>query len=161
MKTQRDRTAARAVIFDLGKVLVDFDHTRTYRAIARSLNRDFRTVQDVLESSDLQRRYEIGAVETSAFRHELRSILGCAERDLPDELLDESWGDMFEMKPEMVELLKELRTREIPLLLLSNTDALHFDHIRNAYPEVVAPFDETVLSYCDRGGWPGNDLRCK
>ena len=100
----KQRLPARAAIFDLGNVVVDFDRTSTYRAIAGALNQDHRVVQGILERSDLRQRYEVGDVETPAFRAELRGILGCVERVLPYELLDESWSIIFAVRPEMVEV---------------------------------------------------------
>lgn len=133
----------RTIIFDLGKVLVPFDFERGFAAIAPFCSCPPPEIRKRLAATDLVNRFESGLVEPSDFVAQLQEMLDmragyqefCTAWSsifLPETLIPESW----------VAALGE-RYR---LLLLSNTNAIHFEMIRESYP-IVRHFDGLVLSY--------------
>ncbi len=133
----------RALIFDLGNVLVPFDFERGYAAMRPYCSLEPAEMRRRLGSTDLVIRFESGLVEPDEFVAELSSMLGMqvAYEDfcrawssifLPETLIPESW---------LAALKKRYR-----LLLLSNTNAIHFQMIRENYP-VIGHFDDLVLSH--------------
>jgi len=136
----------RALFVDLGGVLMDFDRTRTYRAIAHQVAMDYRVVQQAIESTDLRSRYERGLLSDEDFCQSLCDLFGERAGNLL-RLLPEFWGDIFWPNYEMFGALKCLKSQGVPLLLLSNTNGLHFSHVSKDYPEIIGLFDHCVLSY--------------
>ena len=96
-----------------------------------------------LRTTDLVTRFETGRIESHAFVEELCSILQL--KATYHEFCD-LWTSIFLPDPLIPEwFIKGLRDR-YRLLLLSNTNAIHFDMIRSHYP-LVRHFDHYVLSY--------------
>ena len=104
-------------------------------------------MQAAIEASDLRQRYERGVLDTEAFLAELYGLLACDESSLPRGSLRTFWGDIFSERPEMHGVLENLRGQGVRLILVSNTSEVHFEHIKRAYPEIIALFDALVLSY--------------
>jgi len=132
-----------AVVFDLGKVLVDFD----YRIAARRLG----VAPDALSfNMPLLVEYELGRLTTAQFYTALARELGYAG-SLAEFTI--AFADVFTVIPEMVALHADLRRRRVPLFLFSNTNEIAVAHVRarfNFYPE----FDGYILSYEHNGMKP-------
>lgn len=133
----------RTLIFDLGKTIVPFDFRRGYARLAPLCSYAAEEIPQRLRGCDLVTRFESGMIEPDVFVQELSAIL---ELNCAFEEFQEIWGSIFlpdTLIPES--LLAALRTRH-RLVLLSNTNALHFDLLERRYP-ILQQFDELVLSY--------------
>jgi HAD superfamily hydrolase (TIGR01509 family) len=140
----------RAVLCDLGDVLMYFDRGRTYRAIAHCTpSLSWKDVENVIEKKEPKVRdlYESGRLDTEGFCDELYDRLRLAEDTLPRTLLKEYWSDIFWLNREMAEALEYLRGQGTHLVLFSNTNPLHFLGIERDYPELLQLFSTRVLSY--------------
>lgn len=94
-------------------------------------------------STDLVRRFECGQVPPEQFVEQLCGILGL---EMEYGRFCEIWSSIFlpdTLIPES--LLAGLRSR-YRLLLLSNTNAIHFQMVRQNYP-LLRHFNDYVLSY--------------
>jgi FMN phosphatase YigB (HAD superfamily) len=132
-----------AVVFDLGKVLVDFDYSIAARRIAARSTMPPRDIQHFIDHSPLLFRYETGLMTRAEFFEEIRRTTGF----LGD--LDEFGGyfaDIFSPMAEMIELHARLRRRGVPTFIFSNTNDLAIAHIRRNFP-FFANFNGYVLSY--------------
>lgn len=131
------------VVFDLGKVLVDFDYSIAGRRIAAASNRSAAAVQTFLDHSPLLVRYETGLITRQEFFAEVQEYSGfrggVAE-------FGEFFADIFSEMPEMTALHAELRAAGIPTYILSNTNDLAVEHIRRAFP-FFNNFDGYILSF--------------
>ena len=120
----------KAAVFDLGGVLIHWDPRLLYRQMlpTEAEVEQFLSTVCTLEwdaQQDAGRPLDDGIAELVA--------------QFPDQtLLIEAWRDRF---PEMVlpirdtiELLRELREREVPLYALSNWGADEFEAIRHLFP---------------------------
>ena len=58
---------AKAVVFDLGKVLLDFDYGIAVRNLVRHCDVTEAELHGILNQSDLLFRYETGLLSTSGF----------------------------------------------------------------------------------------------
>jgi FMN phosphatase YigB (HAD superfamily) len=135
----------KAVIFDLGKVIVPFDFSRAYRAMA-----DFSPYapEDIPKRigsvpGDLLRRFESGQVEPAQFVEQLCGIL---ELQIEYTKFCEIFSSIFLPGALIPESLLEGLRRRYRLLLLSNTNAIHFPMVRENYP-LLRHFDDYILSY--------------
>jgi len=142
-KATRNR---KALFVDLGGVLMEFDRTRTYRAMAHVLQLDYKEVQDRIEGTDARQRYERGELSDEEFCAGICSLFGEAGKRLT-ELFPEFWGDIFWPNREMFEALRLLKRQNVVLALVSNTNSLHFLHVTRDYPEIKDLFDNRFLSY--------------
>jgi FMN phosphatase YigB (HAD superfamily) len=137
---------AKALFVDLGGVLMDFDRTRTYRALAHLLQLDYKEVQHRIESSNVRQSYERGEFSDSEFCAKVCALFGeGAKKFLP--MLPELWADIFWPNREMFEALRLLKRQNVIIALVSNTNSLHFSHVSKDYPELIDLFDKRFLSY--------------
>ncbi|SRR5581483_2974929 len=131
------------VVFDLGKVLVEFDYGIAARKIAARGTSDPIRVREFLDHSPLLFRYETGLMTKEQFFDEVRAGTGF-RGDL--EEFGRIFGDIFEPIPAMVELHASLRQKKVPVFIFSNTNELAIAHIRKNFP-FFSNFDDYILSY--------------
>jgi|SRR5579859_306776 len=131
------------IVFDLGKVLVDFDYGIAARKIAARGDLSAVEVQRLLDHSPLLFRFETGRLTREQFFTEVRAATGF--RDGIEEF-SRLFGDIFEPIPSMVEIHSMLRKKGFPTFIFSNTNELAVGHIRRSFPFFSA-FDGYILSY--------------
>jgi HAD superfamily hydrolase (TIGR01509 family) len=131
------------VVFDLGKVLVDFDYSIAARRIAARSTMPPRDVQHFIDHSPLLFRYETGLMTRQEFFAEVCKTTGFQGNI--DEF-GQFFADIFSPMDETVELHARLRQQGIPTFVFSNTNDLAIAHIRRKFP-FFAQFDNYVLSY--------------
>jgi glucose-1-phosphatase len=134
----------KTIIFDLGKVIVPFDFKRGYDRLAPLCSLAPEQIPERLRGCDLVTRFESGQMEPREFVREIGSILGF-EPDY-DEFCD-IWSCVFLPETLIPEKLVEALRRQYRIVLLSNTNAIHFEMIERTYP-ILRHFDAFVLSYC-------------
>jgi 2-haloacid dehalogenase len=133
----------KVVVFDLGKVLVDFDYSIAGRRIAAQSRLTPAEVQEYLDHSPLLYRYETGLMTRQEFFEAVRAHTGF-RGDL--ETFGNFFADIFSEMPAMTALHAALRRKGIPTYIFSNTNDLAIEHIRRAFP-FFATFAGYILSY--------------
>jgi FMN phosphatase YigB (HAD superfamily) len=136
-------TPPRVVVFDLGKVLVDFDYGIAARKIAARSNISASEIQKFIDHSPLLFRYETGLMTREQFYQEVCATTGF-RGDI--EEFARIFGDIFEPIAPMVELHSTLRKRKIPTWIFSNTNDMAVTHIRRSFP-FFSNFDGYVFSF--------------
>jgi putative hydrolase of the HAD superfamily len=117
--------AQRAVLFDLGNVLVRFDHGISLRA----LEKETGVAADLLRSSvfsDLERELDCGRLDAAAFFRAAEARAGLPR--IADEVWRPAWRDIFEPIPESLDLLTRLAPG-VASAIVSNTNALHWEGV--------------------------------
>jgi FMN phosphatase YigB (HAD superfamily) len=131
------------VVFDLGKVLVDFDYSIAARRIAVRSRFSPDQLRDLLDHSPLLFRFETGSMSRKEFYGEVCAACGFSGS------LDEFcavFADIFsEIKP-MIAMQAALRAGRVPTYIFSNTNDIAAGHIRARFP-FFSNFDGYVLSY--------------
>ncbi|MFA5357188.1 MAG: HAD family phosphatase [Candidatus Omnitrophota bacterium] len=141
----KDNRKIKAVIFDLGNVLVDFDHMIAARRISEFTDKAPRDIFDLFFDSELTALFEEGKISVPDFFSGVKSMLNSRldyERFLP------IWNEIFflsENNRAVYELAKILKGR-YKTALLSNVNTLHFDYLRNNFP-VFDVFDKIITSF--------------
>ena len=133
----------RTVIFDLGKVILPFDFARGYRAMEALCGLPAADIPKRIGSTDLVHRFETGLVEPDDFVAQLSALLGL---DVQYTQFCEIWSSIFSPDPLLPESLFEGLRGRYRLLLLSNTNAIHWNMVRERYP-LLRHFHDYVLSY--------------
>ncbi len=131
------------VVFDLGKVLVDFDYSIAARRIAKRGRMTFESITPFISQSPLLFRYETGLLTSEQFYAEVCSATGFSGGI--DEFC-ETFADIFVPIVPMVQLHEALRLQRIPTYIFSNTNELAVRHIRRNFP-FFSNFDGYILSY--------------
>lgn len=134
---------AKVVVFDLGKVLVDFDYSIAAHKIATRSRPDVDESRLFLDQSPLLHRYETGLLTTEQFFDEIRGFSGFSGTEAE---FASFFSDIFSPIDEMICLHEELRAVKIPTFIFSNTNPLAVTHIRERY-SFFKNFDGYVLSY--------------
>lgn len=133
----------RSILFDLGNVLVPFDIQRGYQQLSQASGLPQEEVAVRIRESGLYEVYESGQIETDSFLEEFTKVLGY--RSSLEEFR-EVWNSIFfPHTATSEELVVDLKSR-YRLVLLSNTNDLHFNWLRERYP-ILNHFDAYTLSY--------------
>jgi putative hydrolase of the HAD superfamily len=134
----------RAVISDLGRVVLWFDNNVFLRKLAASAGRPFDEVKAAVHGNlELVRRFDLGSVAPDEFR---RSVCAAVGADLGPAAFYEIYNDIFSLNPPAVAVLRRLHEAKVRTALLSNTDPERFGFVRRRFPEILF-FDDYVLSY--------------
>ncbi len=137
-------------VFDLGKVLVDFDYNIACRKIATRCKLELENIQRFMTNTPLLLAYECGELSNAEFFKRVcegTSFAGTFQE------FDSHFSDIFTPIPEMIELHARIRARGIPTWIFSNTNDLAVSHIRRAFP-FFGNFDGYVYSYEHRAMKP-------
>jgi putative hydrolase of the HAD superfamily len=133
----------KAILFDLGKVLIHFDFRRGYRALEGLCPYAADEIPRRLAATGLVQQFETGLVEPREFVDQMCRIL---DLRVDYDQFSIIWSSIFTdiLIPES---LLEGLSKRYRLVLLSNTNALHFEMIRGTYGHLLRHFDDLVLSY--------------
>jgi glucose-1-phosphatase len=139
-----------AVIFDLGGVIYDIDYKRTIDAFIQLGTDPKKIMYSQAAQSGLFDAYETGKITSDNF-------LSSIQQELPQGMstaqIKEAWNAiLIGQPPHRLEFLNQL-SNQLPIYLLSNTNALHIEQIHqelhdqyglSGYHEL---FEDTFLSY--------------
>ncbi len=137
----------KAVVFDLGKVLLDFDYRIAARAIEPLCKVKVDQIMRHFGSFPILLRYETGLMSTAEFYDESCRITGYSGKA---EDFAAAFGNIFTPIEPMIGLQAQLREAGCPTYIFSNTNEMAVAHIRKAYP-FFGNFDGYVLSF-EHGG---------
>ena len=134
---------ADALLFDLGRVVLDIDFSRVLHCWARHAGCEPTQLGRRFLRDELYCRHEKGEISDAAFFAGLRSSLGI---EISDTQFIEGWNAIFVgVKPGIDQLLARAATR-LPLYAFSNTNAPHVAHFSGQYAEVLGHFRQIFLS---------------
>jgi len=140
------KTKIKAVLLDLGQVLVKFDAGllgKGYARYAKVFDEDMMT--EYLLDSDNVNRYMEGKLTSSQFY--MRTCKFFRLRIKYNEFYS-IWNSIFYPYPEMEDIVRRIREKypDIKLVLVSNTNETHYDFIKQEY-EVLGLLDHCVVSH--------------
>ena len=134
---------ADALLFDLGRVVLDIDFSRVLECWARHAGCEPTQLGQRFLRDELYRRHERGEISDATFFAGLRSSLGI---EISDAQFVEGWNAIFVgLMPGIDQLLARAAQR-LPLYAFSNTNVPHVAHFSGRYAEVLGHFREIFLS---------------
>ena len=136
-------TRPRAIVFDLGKVLLDFDYGIALQRILPRVRMGLDELRRWFAQSPLLLEYERGRLTSAEFFEQIKAATGFAGGYAE---FGELFADIFSEIPAMVAMHDEVRRRGFPTYILSNTNELTIQYIRRQFP-FFGRFDGYVLSY--------------
>ena len=133
------------IYFDLGKVLLAFDHRRAARQMAEVAGIAEERVWEVVFESDLERRAESGQIDGREFYEQFCSETGTR----PDyDALEWAGSAIFDTNTRMLPIVVHLSMAGYRLGILSNTCQSHWEYCTSGhFATIPTLFEQTVLSY--------------
>jgi glucose-1-phosphatase len=136
-------TIPKAVVFDLGKVLLDFDYGIAISRIQKQCRLSSQELHALINQSPLLYQYETNSLTTEQFFAAVQAASGFCG-DLAG--FRASFADIFTPIEPMIRLHGRLRHANVPTYIFSNTNELAVDHIRACFP-FFGEFDGYILSF--------------
>jgi putative hydrolase of the HAD superfamily len=131
--------------FDLGNVLLYFDHDLAFRRMAKIAGVTPKQMRTAVMDTELQIAYETGHISGSEFVDRIAQHL---DKPLDVESILEAAADMFIANTHILPVLERVKELRIPMGLLSNTCEAHWQWIlHQRYPQVVDWFSPVILSF--------------
>lgn len=140
-----DNHRIKVVIFDLGNVLIDFDHLIAARKISKFTDKAAQEIFDLFFDSELTSFFEEGRILPVEFFLKVKEKLNLK---LDYEEFVPIWDEIFffsEKNAAVYNLAKSLKNN-YKLALLSNVNVLHFEYLKKKFP-VFDVFDKVVTSF--------------
>ncbi len=131
------------IIFDLGKVLVDFDWSIAAKKIAARSTAPPEKFHQHLATSELLWQYECGQISREKFFETISGVIGFQGSH---EEFNGYFAAIFTEMPGTIALHAELRQRGFRTFILSNTNDLAIEHVRRDFP-FFNHFDGYIFSY--------------
>ena len=152
-KLESQKRPLKTFLFDLGNVILRFDFTSAFRRLAKASGRSAAEVERYFSASGLEVLYDGGKITTLQFHREVK---GALKHSLDLAAFKSIWNEIFTPNTEVISLVKRL-SASYRLVLLSNTNQMHYEYIRRRY-RVLDPFDRIVLSYKEKIRKPDLEL---
>ena len=135
--------AADALLFDLGRVVLDIDFNKALSCWAGHAGCEVAHLVRRFTRDEAYHRHETGEISDAEYFAALRASLGI---ELSDAQFLEGWNAIFAGEvPGIVPLLKRAAKR-LPLYAFSNTNGAHVEHFSQRYAAVLSNFREIFLS---------------
>jgi len=135
--------SADALLFDLGRVVLDIDFNKVAATWAAHAGCEPAQLVGRFSPNDSWRRHERGEISDAEFFEGLRKSLGIG---ISDAQFLEGWNAIF--TGEMPGIATQLTRagQQLPLYAFSNTNGAHVAHFSHAYADVLGHFREIFLS---------------
>jgi len=136
--------AADALLFDLGRVVLDIDFSKVVACWASHAGCEVAQLAGRFSWRDeFYQRHEKGEISDAEFFAALRKLLGI---ELSDAQFLEGWNKIFVGEMPGVAPLLARAAKRLPLYAFSNTNSAHVDHFSPRYADVLGHFREIFLS---------------
>lgn len=133
----------RAVIFDLGNVLIHYDAVRAARRFSHQSKIPFKKIWRHFFTSRVEKAYTRGEISTRQFYQYASKAL---DSKVSFSTFAKLWNEIFWENKGIRPILRKL-SRRYPIYLISNTNELHFNYVRRRFPEIFRHFKKTFPSH--------------
>jgi HAD superfamily hydrolase (TIGR01509 family) len=135
--------AADALLFDLGRVVLDIDFSKAIACWAAHAGCAPSDIVGRYVRDDAYRRHEMGRISDAEYFDSLRAALGI---QISDAQFLEGWNAIFagEM-PGIADLLARA-SNHLPLYAFSNTNRPHVEHFSVVHADLLGHFRDIYLS---------------
>ncbi len=135
----------KTILFDLGRVLISFDHSIASKRIAEFCDCDEADIYNLFFDSDLTAEFEEGKVSAQEFFLKIKKRLGIR---LDYNGFLPIWNEIFFVSDDnsRVHSLAISLKSKYSLAMLTNINCLHFDYIKERY-NILGGFDRVFTSF--------------
>ncbi|MBN8991002.1 MAG: HAD-IA family hydrolase [Rhizobiales bacterium] len=135
--------SADALLFDLGRVVLDIDFGKALACWAGHAGCAPADLAARFVREEAYRHHEIGKIEDAVYFDSLRSSLGIG---ISDAQFLEGWNAIFAGEMPGIAPLLQRAAGRLPLYAFSNTNRPHVAYFSQAYADVLSHFREMFLS---------------
>jgi len=132
----------RVIIFDLGKVIVNFDHMRICTKLSKHSAFEPDHIYDIIFKSGLESSFDKGMISPENFYSRVKKE---TQLEIDKDSFKEIWTKIFTINPGIEVLISSLKNR-YKLFCLSNTNSWHFNYCLPTF-SILKLFDGFTLSY--------------
>lgn len=137
--------ATEYIYFDLGKVILEFDHLRGCQQVAAVAGISSGQVEEAMFGSGLEVEFETGLMSPSEFAERFFEASG---GQCEPAKLFQSMSDIFTRNEPIFPLIRNLASRQFPIGILSNTCWAHWDLVCREYAIINECFSANrILSF--------------
>lgn len=129
------------IIFDLGKVIVDFDHGAVCRRLVPYCSYSPEQIFKLVFGSSFEDQFDRGLISPETF---FKSISRELDLHMSMDSFREMWNTIFSLNPGIEQLIRHL-AKQYQLLCLSNTNVWHYEYCLEHFP-VLHVFDACIVS---------------
>ncbi len=126
------------VIFDLGKVLINFNFSCFWVSIGAEKCERFLD-----EAQEPILLFEAGKISRYRFYNEIKRIYNF---NMNMQNFEKIWCNVFSEKSQMIEMAKKINSKD-EVFIFSNTDEIHFPYIWKKFPSLHFFEENLMLSY--------------
>ena len=131
--------------FDLGNVILPFDFNPAFKRLGRIGKTDPQAIRRFFHKRPwLEADCDEGRIHGLGLYRLLRKSFNL--NALPYGQFKHIWNDIFEENHEVSSIIRNLKRGGYRLVLISNTNKLHFDYLRVSYP-IINAFHRHILSF--------------
>jgi putative hydrolase of the HAD superfamily len=143
----------RAIIFDIGRVLVRVDVSRAMRGLADGVSLSPEEIWSALEKDPRWPDWQEGRISARDWYLHVTKRLGAS---LTFEQFTETWNRALDPNPIQDNGFLEKLSKRYRLALLSNTDPIHVAHLESTY--AFFPFFPVRIYSCSVGASKPNPI---
>jgi glucose-1-phosphatase len=130
-------------IFDLGKVIVPFELDNQIKILEKVCDLKHTEIREKILAAEEISLFETGKISAESLFETLKKLLGLR---MTFAEFTAAWSSIFSLEPIISEQFIEKLSKKYRLIILSDTNELHFEFIRQNFP-ILRFFDDFVLSY--------------
>jgi glucose-1-phosphatase len=135
-------SSIQVLVSDLGKVLLPFEVERVWQALNPHFGVTHEEARKVVQALFQETRFGAGGVDGQEFYRHMVERTGLG---LPYDAFCAAWSDMFWEDEAVIQLIAEAPVRK--RYLLSNTNDIHWQFVRERFPHVLQRFDRLLVSH--------------
>lgn len=135
----------KGVIFDLGNVIVDFNHLVAAKKISRYASVSLKKIYNFFFDSPLTAQFEEGKISSKEFFLRVKKAF---HLDISFKEFVCIWNEIFFLSKKNLEIHKIIRKLKphYKLILVSNINELHFGYLKDRL-DIFNEFNQSILSY--------------
>ncbi len=133
----------KALLFDLGGVVIDIDFQLAFGHWAKLAKVDTKTLAARYEPDHVYERHERGEISSPDYFNHVRTALDIS---LSDDDMIAGWNGLMIGEIEGITALVDRLKGSIPLYAFSNTNPAHVDHLWDRFSETLSRFDAVFMS---------------
>jgi putative hydrolase of the HAD superfamily len=132
------------IFFDIGNVLVGFDHGLIWQRLALFSALSSQELQQRIQDSGVMKLHETGKLTSLDFFYELQQE-GKLDSSLSYEKFTRLWADIFWEQVPVIQLANTLQ-QHYTIGLLSNTGEIHWNWLVSRF-SIFSQVDKKILSF--------------
>ncbi len=135
--------SADALLFDLGRVVLDIDFSKAIACWSGHAGCTPDTIVARFVRDEAYRHHEVGKISDEVYFDSLRRDLGI---DISDAQFLEGWNAIFAGEMPDISTLLPRAAKHMPLYAFSNTNRPHVEYFSKEYADLLGHFRELYLS---------------